>query len=111
MPGGAAAVRHPLRMAYGVLWAFDLLEHPGAAEALEALGAWTQVAERMVEQGINTPLTSSVGRLFDAASALLGICTDPLYEGEPAILLGSAVLTNGGTCRRCGLPWHPPRPR
>ena len=38
MPGGAAAVRHPLRMAYGVLWAFDLLDHPGAAEALEALG-------------------------------------------------------------------------
>lgn len=31
MPGGAAAVKHPLRMAYGVLWAFDLLEHPGAA--------------------------------------------------------------------------------
>ena len=47
-------------------------------------------------QGINTPLTSSVGRLFDAASALLGICTEPLYEGEPAILLGSAVLPDGG---------------
>ena len=96
MPGGAAAVRHPLRMAYGVLWAFDLLDHPGAAEALEALGSWAQVAEQMVEQGNNTPLTSSVGRLFDAASALLGICTEPLYEGEPAILLeaatGSAVL-------------------
>ena len=30
MPGGAAAVKHPLRMAYGVLWAFDLLDHPGA---------------------------------------------------------------------------------
>ena len=96
MPGGAAAVRHPLRMAYGVLWAFDLLDHPGAAEALEALGSWAQVAEQMIEQGINTPLTSSVGRLFDAASALLGICTEPLYEGEPAILLGSAVLPDGG---------------
>ena len=96
MPGGAAAVKHPLRMAYGVLWAFDLLEHPGAAEALEALGPWAQVAEQMIEQGINTPLTSSVGRLFDAASALLGICTEPLYEGEPAILLGSAVLPDGG---------------
>lgn len=91
MPGGASAVKHPLRMAYGVLWAFDLLEHPGAADALSDLGEWVPMAERMIEQGINTPLTSSVGRLFDAASALLGICTAPLYEGEPAILLEAAI--------------------
>ena len=36
-------------------------------------------------------MTSSVGRLFDAASALLGICTEPKYEGEPAILLEAAI--------------------
>ncbi len=100
MPGGAAAVKHPLRMAYGVLWAFDLLDHPAAADVLEALGPQAQLCDQMIEQSINTPLTSSVGRLFDAASALLGICTAPLYEGEAAILLeaalGSAVLPNGG---------------
>lgn len=91
MPGGAAAVKHPLRMAYGVLWAFDLLEHPGAAGALEALGPQAAVCDQMIEQGINTPMTSSVGRLFDAASALLGVCTEPTYEGEPAILLEAAI--------------------
>ena len=91
MPGGAAAVKHPLRMAYGALWAFDLLEHPGAAEALAALGPQAQVCDQMIEQGINTPMTSSVGRLFDAASALLGICSEPAYEGEPAILLEAAI--------------------
>lgn len=91
MPGGAAAVRHPLRMAYGVLWACDLLEHPGAAEALAPLGDQIQVCESMIEQGINTPMTSSVGRLFDAASALLGICVEPTYEGEAAILLEAAM--------------------
>lgn len=91
MPGGAAAVKHPLRMAYGVLWAFDLLDHPGAARALEALGSQAAVCDQMIEQGINTPMTSSVGRLFDAASALLGICTEPAYEGEPAILLEAAM--------------------
>ena len=91
MPGGAAAVRHPLRMAYGALWAFDLLDHPGAARALEALGEQAAVCEQMIEHGINTPQTSSVGRLFDAASALLGICTAPTYEGEPAILLEAAI--------------------
>lgn len=92
MPGGAAAIKQPLRMAYGVLWAYDLLEHPAAASALAALDAETgNVCARMIERGINTPYTSSVGRLFDAASALLGICTQPTYEGEPAILLEAAI--------------------
>ena len=91
MPGGAAAIKHPLRMAYGVLWEYDLLEHPGAARTLEALGAQAGICEAMIDQGINTPMTSSVGRLFDAASALLGICTEPTYEGEGACLLEAAI--------------------
>ncbi|MFR8009285.1 MAG: Sua5/YciO/YrdC/YwlC family protein, partial [Gordonibacter urolithinfaciens] len=94
MPGGAAAVRHPLRMAYGALWVFDLLEHPGAADALAALGDQAALCEQMIDRGLNTPMTSSVGRLFDAASALLGICTEPKYEGEPAILLEAAMDEN-----------------
>ena len=44
------------------------------------------------ESGINTPHTSSVGRLFDAVAALLGICTHPTYEAEPATLLGAATI-------------------
>ena len=92
MPGGAAAVRNPLRMAWGVLYAFDLLEHPAAAAALKELGeADRALLARMVEQGINTPYTSSAGRLFDAASALLGVCPHPTYEGEPAILLEACM--------------------
>lgn len=94
MPGGAAAVKHPLRMAYGALWAFDLLEHPAAADMLAQLGnSQVDVCAQMIDRGLNTPLTSSVGRLFDAASALLGVCTEPTYEGEPAILL-EAVIGN-----------------
>lgn len=102
MPGGAAAIRHPLRMAYGVLWEADLLEHPGAARALAALGSeQVNVCQRMIEQGLNTPVTSSVGRLFDAASALLGVCEEPTYEGEAAVLLEAAMdLTNDGA------PWE-----
>lgn len=106
MPGGAAAVKHPLRMAYGVLWAFDLLEHPGAQQALAALGEQAAICEQMIDRGINTPMTSSVGRLFDAASALLGVCTEPTYEGEPAILLEAAIsCAADGTCE----PATPPR--
>ena len=90
MPGGTAAIKHPLRMAYGALWAYDLLEHPAAAAAVEALGPVANVCGQMIDSGLNTPLTSSAGRLFDAVSALLGICTEPTYEGEPAILLDAA---------------------
>ena len=95
MPGGAAAIKHPLRMAYGVLWAYDLLEHQAAAVALAPLGDEAEVCDTMIERGLNTPMTSSVGRLFDAASALLGICTEPSYEGEGAILLEAAMETAG----------------
>ncbi|NBJ66571.1 carbamoyltransferase HypF [Adlercreutzia caecimuris] len=95
MPGGAAAIKHPLRMAYGVLWAYDLLDHPAAAAALAPLGEEAEVCDTMIERGLNTPMTSSVGRLFDAASALLGICTAPSYEGEGAILLEAAMEVAG----------------
>ena len=91
MPGGAAAVKNPLRMAYGVLYEFDLLEHAAAAPAIEALGDGAALCGQMIERGINCPVTSSAGRLFDAASALLGVCETPLYEGEAAILLEAAM--------------------
>ena len=83
-------MKNPLRMAYGMLWAFDLLDHPGAKATLDALGDQAGVCEQMIERGLNTPHTSSVGRLFDAVSALLGLCTQPTYEGEPAIMLDAA---------------------
>lgn len=95
MPGGAAAIKHPLRMAYGVLWAYDLLDHPAAQKALAPLGEEAEVCEKMIDRGLNTPMTSSVGRLFDAASALLGVCTEPSYEGEGAILLEAAMESAG----------------
>ena len=97
MPGGAVAIKHPLRMAYGVLWAYDLLDHPGARQALDALGDQAAICDQMIEAGINTPYTSSAGRLFDAVSALIGVCTEPTYEGEAAILLDAARSELKGT--------------
>jgi hydrogenase maturation protein HypF len=91
MPGAAAAIKHPQRMAYGALWAFDLLEHPQAKEFIEGMGQSAHICNQMIEKELNTPLTSSVGRLFDAASALLGVCVEPRYEGEGAILLEAAI--------------------
>ena len=91
LPSGAGAITHPPRCAYGVLWAFDLLDHPGAASALSALGETADLCAQMIDRGVNCPQTSSVGRLFDAASALLGLCTEARYEGEGACLLEAAI--------------------
>lgn len=91
LPGGAAAIKNPARIAYGALWAFDLLDHPAAQTFIQREVPEANTFDQMIERGINTPQTSSVGRLFDAASALLGICTKPKYEGEAAILLEACV--------------------
>lgn len=91
LPGGAAAIKHPLRCAYGALWAFDLLEHPAAQRVVAAMGETADVCAQMIDRNLNCPYTSSVGRLFDAASALLGICIEPAYEGEGAVLLEAAI--------------------
>ena len=91
LPGGAAAIKNPLRMAYAALWQYDLLDHPAAARVVESLGEAADVCDRMIERGINCPMTSSAGRSLDAVSALLGVCEQPTYEGEAAILLEAAA--------------------
>ena len=89
LPGGEAAIRRPYRMAVShLLSAFG-------EEALDLpLELWSQVdpaelslIRRMMAAGVNCPLTSSCGRLFDAVSALLGVRGVVNYEGQAAIEL------------------------
>lgn len=92
LPGGAASVRDARRNAFALLSELGLLEHPGAARLLGTLDEQTRsVTATMIERGINSPRTSSMGRLFDAAAAVLGICDKATYEGEPAIELEAAA--------------------
>lgn len=92
LPGGAASVRDARRNAFALLSELGLLEHPGAAGLLGTLDEQTRsVTTAMIERGINSPRTSSMGRLFDAAAAILGICGKATYEGEPAIELEAAA--------------------
>lgn len=92
LPGGAASVRDARRSAFALLSELGLLEHPGAARLLDGLDEQTRsVTATMIERGINSPRTSSMGRLFDAAAAILGICGKATYEGEPAIELEAAA--------------------
>ena len=92
LPGGAASVRDARRNAFALLSELGLLEHPGAAGLLGTLDEQTRrITATMIERNINSPRTSSMGRLFDAAAAALGICRQATYEGEPAIELEAAA--------------------
>lgn len=98
LPGGEAAVREPLRMALSHL---DAAFGDGAEEILEELapgrspdGDEVRLAllRRMLRKGVASPPTSSVGRLFDAVSVILGAHEGPArYEGEPAVALEMAA--------------------
>ncbi len=78
MPGGAAAIREPWRMAaaYGVPEDLPVARRPD----------WSTVTE-MAERRVNAPLTSSMGRLFDTVAAVLGVRDRVNYEGQAAIEL------------------------
>jgi hydrogenase maturation protein HypF len=90
LPGGAQAMREPWRnaiahllAAFGDEWRERVADTPVAA-LFE--GKQTGVVEQMIAKGLNAPLSSSAGRLFDAVAAMLGICADRQhYEGQAAM--------------------------
>ena len=88
MPGGDLATRFPERMLYGIL------PTDGIRDLLASRG-WSDmelsVLVRQVARGLNVAGTSSTGRVLDAAAALLGICRERTYDGEPAMKLESAA--------------------
>ncbi|MGH7906050.1 MAG: carbamoyltransferase HypF [Candidatus Binataceae bacterium] len=87
MPGGAAAIRQPWRMAAAYLDAIYGDKMPGGIEvARRNQHNWRPVV-RMARARLNSPLTSSVGRLFDAVAAILGLRDTVNYEGQAAIEL------------------------
>lgn len=91
MPGGDAAVREPWRMAFGHLvtagFSGDETRELVGATELEA-----RVMRRMMERQINAPLTSSLGRLFDAAAAVILQRRKVDYEAQAAIELEGIAL-------------------
>ncbi len=92
LPGGEAAVKEPWRVALGIL--LDLYGDDAASLDLEVVriyGEHLDLLGRMKQTGLNTPLTSSLGRLFDAAAALCGLRFSVAYEGQAAIELEQAM--------------------
>jgi hydrogenase maturation protein HypF len=87
MPGGAAAIRQPWRMAAAYLDAAYAGDLPGGLDiAKRNERRWDNVIS-MGRRGLNSPVTSSAGRLFDAAAAILGVRDLINYEGQAAVEL------------------------
>jgi hydrogenase maturation protein HypF len=107
LPGGEAAIREPWRMALAHLWnlygdrvletemprGFSFDELP-AREVLE-----------IAKRGINSPLTSSMGRLFDAVAFMLGCGARVSYEAEAAVALEALALEARGARRSYSFEW------
>ena len=82
-------------MAFSLLYSNDLLDSDLASNFLDKLGSETcELYSSMIDDGINITYTSSLGRIFDGVSALIGVCEHPTYEGESAIELEAAIDTS-----------------
>jgi hydrogenase maturation protein HypF len=94
LPGGDLAIREPRRVAVALLgavfgdaaWSMDELAPVASCTEVER-----QVLRAMVARGVNTPQTTSAGRLFDAVAALVGIRQHVRYEGQAAMELEFAL--------------------
>jgi hydrogenase maturation protein HypF len=90
LPGGEKAIKEPRRSLTGILFEIagvsfvnefsDLIENKFTAPEIG-------IVLNMLSKKINSPITSSAGRLFDAVSSLLGICDRTNYEGQAAMML------------------------
>jgi hydrogenase maturation protein HypF len=93
MPGGASSIKEPWRMALSYLYSvygagfkdlnIDFIKRLDKKKR----GLLIQI----IDKGINSPLTSSMGRLFDAVSSIVGICDIASHEGQAAIALEKAM--------------------
>ncbi|MBA2395789.1 MAG: carbamoyltransferase HypF, partial [Ktedonobacteraceae bacterium] len=99
LPGGEQAVRQPWRMAATYLAqvygdAFQELDIPFVHQLDHS--KWRALSQ-MAARGLNSPLTSSLGRLFDAVAALIGLRNEVLYEGQAAIELEMVAVKSDQT--------------
>ncbi|WP_228489175.1 carbamoyltransferase HypF [Raineyella fluvialis] len=105
--GGDRAVRQPWRVARGLAasWDLDLHDTPAMTSAPLAEG---RLVDSQLASGRGTVATSSTGRLFDAAAAILGLCTEVSYEAQAAMLLERSA-TRWAEAHRQEEPYAPGR--
>ncbi len=95
LPGGDAAIRNPYRIALALL-------QKAYGGLPDEIGFWKEIPEperklvlAQAERGLNSPMTSSCGRLFDAVAAMLGVRGHVTYEGQAAIELETLAAQVG----------------
>ena len=94
LPGGEAAIRQPSRTALGVLfeiWGADAFGRRDIPSVRDFLADEIRVIRQMLVRGLNTPVTSSAGRLFDAVASLIGLRHRVSFEGQAAMELEFAI--------------------
>ncbi len=94
LPGGDAAVKEPRRTALGVLyeiWSDNVILDRRLAPIASFSNSELAVIAQMLTKGINAPLTSSAGRLFDAVASILGLRQRVTFEGQAAMELEYAI--------------------
>jgi hydrogenase maturation protein HypF len=94
LPGGERAAREPRRSGLGLL--YDLIgDEIFALDWLKSVSAFSrpelQVLKPMLVRGLNSPLTSSAGRLFDAVASIIGLRQEAGFEGQAAMELEFAL--------------------
>ena len=95
MPGGEMAIREPRRIALALLLATfgedALRAMPTLMPIRSRRASDLRVLQRMIETGVNTPPTSSVGRLFDGVASIIGLRQITSYSGQAAVELEGRV--------------------
>ena len=103
LPGGDKATKEPWRMAFSCLKALGRDPLSEGWAWLKGRESAASLVAAMIDKGLNSPLTTSCGRLFDAVSALAGLCSETSYEGQAAIRLEHAQDRTEDSRYVCGL--------
>ncbi len=103
LPGGDAAVKEPRRTVLAIL--LEVLgESALEREDLECVRSFSrgerEILAKMEKAGLNAPVTTSAGRLFDAVASLLGIAQKTSFEGQAAMALEAAAIAAAGEAER-----------